>query len=63
MNPIQRYLEKTGLTRSQFAALMREAGWAPSRSTLSRWISGEREPSAAAKAMMERVTRGGIVYG
>lgn len=63
MTPIAKYLKQTGLSRNDLMTLLEKQGWRPDASTLCRWISGERCPSPSARAMLERVSGGKIVYG
>lgn len=41
--------------RRQFLDRLEEMGWRPSDAALSRWLSGEREPGAAALVLLRGV--------
>ena len=58
-NPIARYLKANKITQTKLCHLLEELGWKPSRSSLSRWVSGERRPTMAAQAFLKKL---GIVY-
>ena len=52
MQALKAYLEKTGLTQRQFAALI-----GCSQSLVSQWLSGSVQITAARAVVVERCTR------
>jgi transcriptional regulator with XRE-family HTH domain len=55
MNPLVKYLDRTGLTQTQFA---KQCGFP--LSDVNGWLRGYRRPSLDAAFRMEKATGGGI---
>ncbi|MEI7705623.1 MAG: helix-turn-helix transcriptional regulator [Deltaproteobacteria bacterium] len=55
MNPLTKYLDRTGLSQTQFA---RQYGFP--LTTINGWFDGTRRPSLDAAFRMEKATAGAI---
>lgn len=59
---IEKYLKRHKLSRGQFLDLLAAHNWRPNKGTVSRWISGKRSPTPAARALLEKISGGEIKY-
>jgi hypothetical protein len=63
-NPLKKYLKKHELSQIEFGRLLEKvSGESPSRSTVCRWLSGERRPDRFWRREIERTTKKEISRG